>query len=235
MAAKNSIKKMFKKLLVRVFLGGQKIVITSNGRSGSTMLFDAIADSMVKHKFHLKPNTIIAKKIKRLCTGYVDRINKLPNEVCHVCKTHDIYEYLPKSNYKFIFIYGDPLDAAMSVAQEFEKKGQEWFTIYQYHLKANGKYSDLYEKDVLNYQEQLKSWLTQRNNNIMCIDYNDLWDEKESLSKFIGFNVDLPARRPRMDKPANNNINKEFFTKLRELKDSLKNDYRSAITDRLHN
>lgn len=193
------------------------------------MLFVAIADSLIADRFRAGPGGFVANSIKRLCAGYVDRISELSNAPCFVCKTHDAYENPPKGNHKYVFVYGDPLDSAMSVEQVVKENGLDWFALHQYHLKANGSYSDLYEKDVLNYRGQIESWLKQGNNkNVFCVDYEDLWDEKARLSNFLGINVELPARRPRVDKPGRE-INKDLFDKLRDFKEKMKQEYESLI------
>lgn len=193
------------------------------------MLFEAIADSLVAHRFHVDPDGLVAKNIKRMCVGYVDRISTLSKEPCLVCKTHDTYEATPGGKVKYIFVYGDPLDSAMSVEQVVKREGRDWFLQHQFHLRASGSYDDLYDEDVLNYRGQIESWLTQtRNQNVFCVDYEDLWDVRESLSGFLGFNVELPVRRSRLAKPEKK-VNEELFDDLRNLKEQMKKSYGSSI------
>lgn len=226
----NFAKKIIRRAFIYfAFYRRQKIVIASTGRSGSTMLFDAIADGLIAERFRVERDGLAAKLIKRLCTGYLDRISTLPSAPCFVCKTHDTYDPPQKGNHKYVFVYGDPLDSAMSVEQMVKKNGLDWFALHQYHLKANGAYSDLYEEDVLNYHGQIESWLRQANNeNVFCVDYEDLWSARARLSGFLGFNVELPARRPRLDKPERE-INKDLFDKLRGFKEKMKQEYESLI------
>lgn len=225
----NVMKKIIKKLFIEIlFHGCPKIVIASTGRSGSTMLFEAIGDSLVAHRFHVKPDGFFAKEIKSLSMGYVDRISTLPGEPYVICKTHDTYDHPPKTDDKYVFVYGDPLDSAMSVEQVVEKEGLDWFAQHQYHLKASGGYSDLYDKDVLNYQGQIESWLTKGDRNKFCVDYEDLWGASERLSDFLGFSVKLPARRARLNKPEKK-IDVELFEKLRNFKEEMKRKYESSI------
>lgn len=225
------IKKWIKRLFISVaYLGYPKIVIASTGRAGSTMLFDAVADSLIKHRFHLSRHGRIWGLIKRLSVNYVDRIDTLPKEACLICKTHDTYSNPPRSNSRFVFVYGDPLESAMSVEKVVESEGREWFGLHQYHLKASGAYEQLYSQDVLNYEGQLISWLSEiKNENVFCVDYDDLWDEREELSRFIGFDIDLPERRQRKVKAPSAAINQAVFCRLRELKKKLKREYQSSI------
>jgi len=219
---KNKFRKLFAKL---AFRGYPKIIIASTGRSGSTMLFDAVVDSLIRHRFHLKRDTWISNLIKSIIAGYIDRIEKLSEEPFLVCKTHDKYEGNPDSNCKFVFIYGDPLESARSVEQTVEQEGQQWFLDHQFHLGASGDYEDLFQKDVLAYQNQLESWLTQRNANIVCIDFDDLWRKIQKLSDFLGFEVELPIKCPRRKKPNKDNINEELFKLLRNVRSRLRKEY----------
>lgn len=209
------------------FDGKSKIVIASSGRSGSTMLFNSIADSLIKQRFNIMPNGIIWKIVKRQCSGFVDRIDNLSSSSYTVCKTHDLFENPQISSTKYIFIYGDPLESAMSVEQVVENYGEGWFRQHQYHLKAKGFYCDLYEKDVLNYEGQLISWLSQSEENVLCIDYLDLWEKVHVLSHFLGFEINLPPKLPRNPKTSNSKINYALFARLRDLKVRFKEQYES--------
>jgi hypothetical protein len=223
----NTIREFKRKVFIAIAFPRQpKIVIASTGRAGSTMLYDAVADSLIKHKFHLRPHGMFARMIKRWCSNFVLRISSLSKETSLVCKTHDIFESPPDFECKYIFLYADPLESAKSVGQ-FDPAG---FSRHQFHLRGSGDFSELYRKDVLNYQGQLESWLTQVREDIICIDYNDLWDEKKRLSKFLGFDVELPPRRSRKPKAENTNINTGLFMQLRELKHRLKVQYLSSLS-----
>lgn len=226
----HSVKKYIKKkLLSLVFQKNHKIVIASTGRAASTMLVDAVAESLVQHKFHLRSNNSLARIVKNRLMGYVDRIITLPDESCVICKTHDTYDCPPTTEFKYVFVYGDPLDSAKSVEKIVEREGKQWFELHQYHLKASGNYSDLFQVDVLNYQGQIKSWMSFKHRNVICIDYDDLWKKNDLLTDFLGFEVKLPERKLRLPKREIKDINYEFFESLRDLKNDLKQKYESSI------
>lgn len=221
----NKTKSLKRKLVLSVvFRGYPKIVVASTGRSGSTMVFDAIADGLIKHRFS-HPSGSFAKRIRRWCEGFVDSLSDLPKAHCVVCKTHDIFEPPAGLACKYVFIYGDPLDSAISVQQMFEQQGAAWVDQHLRQLKGSGAYEKLYEEDILNYQRQLETWLTSSRDDVICIDYDDLWDEAERLSRFLGFSVSFPARRSRTPKPKPDVVNEELFGRLRETKERLKQHY----------
>jgi len=206
-----------------------RVVVASTGRSGSTMLFDAIAASMGRGCLGgLYDKKIINTTVDKVLKGFVLRLNSLSNSPCMVCKTHDIApgqeDVLP--GVKYIFIYGDPLDSALSVKSMVAKNGESWFYQHLYHLRGEGALEDLFEKDVLNYEGQIKSWLAMRSGSVLCIDYDDLWDERDKLSDFLGFEVILPEKRERVEKVLPDVINGDMFDYLRAVKEEEKGKLR---------
>jgi hypothetical protein len=228
----NAIKKLKRDFFCTLaFTGHPKIVVASTGRAGSTMLHAAIADSLIKHRFPNTHNSEFGRKLRKWSCGFVQSLDEVPNSHYVVAKTHDAYRPLPNIDCKYVFIYGDPLEAALSVQLVVEKYGQAWFDQHQANLGGVGSYSNLYKMDVLNYQSQLESWLTSHASNLICIDYEDVFAEQESLSEFLDFNVFLPPRLPRTQKPRDVDIDLDLFSRLRELKRSLKYQYLCSSPD----
>lgn len=224
---KQFVKKMLRYTFAYLaFKDDVKIVVSSNGRAGSTMLFNAIADGFVKKKFHVNASTTIGYLLKKICIENVNRMDDLVGEVSVICKVHDVYKEIDGGdNYKYIFVYSDPLDAAISVDIIVEKEGIEWFKLHQFHLNANGDYSDLYKKDVLNYENQLRSWMGNANNNVLCVEYEDLWASVDMISEFLGFSIQLPEKRQRKRKTLISDIDHDLFDDLRSVKNRLKKEY----------
>lgn len=193
------------------------------------MLYEAITNSLIRHRFHLDKGSLLAKAIKRLSIGYVERLNRLDETAFVVCKTHDIYRYPLPEGYKCIFIYGDPLESAMSVEKVVAREGSAWFRLHQYHLNAEGAFEDLYRRDVLNYQGQLESWLSQSgNSSVVCVDYEQLWDRTHELSEFLDFTLQLPERRAREPKRQTIEMDESLFNRLRNLKNALQSNYEGS-------
>lgn len=224
------IKKIIKKIFAIIVLDDDlKIIVASNGRAGSTMLYNAIADGFVRKKFKISAKSILGGVIKKLSIGYVDSVKDLKGEKCVIIKTHNVYENIDNNyKYKFIFVYSDPLESAFSVDLMVKQKGIGWFYKHQNNLNASGDYSDLYKEDVLNYERQMKSWMSQNRNNIMCVAYEDLWDKIGLLSDFLGFKVELPVKRERAKKKKDvKDINLKMFEELKKLRVLLKKKHDS--------
>lgn len=223
-----SLNRFKRKTLVAMLLRRYpKVVIASTGRAGSTMLCDVIRDSMTVRRNNGHHDGALAKMLRRWSYRFIARLEKLPEEVGYIYKTHDILEVPPAEKVKYVFIYGDPLESALSVEQVVEREGPEWFKSHQYHLRGSGEYGELFTKDVLNYRGQLESWLTQKREDVICIDFEDLWNEQNRLSRFLGINLSLPEKQLRKTKPEKKDINQALFSELRKLKEVLKGKYLS--------
>jgi hypothetical protein len=106
-----------------------------------------------------------------------------------------------------------------------KEKDHQWFKRHQQHLRATGDLSDLFKKDVLNYEQQMISWMTSSRKDILCIDFENLWSNVEELSDFCGFDVMLPPQLDRTAKEIPTDINNCLFERLNKLKDELKHSY----------
>jgi hypothetical protein len=211
-----SIKKSAKTFLSFLLIRKKnRIVIASTGRSGSTMLFDAITSAFVKTKIS---NGLLNKIfLRKLCSGYLNRMHDIDIFSPIILKTHDIIDKKYVDKAKFVFVYGDPLESAQSVDNMVHNKGLVWFEEHQYHLRASGEYKDLYVQDVLNFESQIKAWFGIKSDKVMIIRYDELWDRTDELSEFLGFPIILPARRERSSKILSANYDAKLFARLRRL------------------
>ena len=94
--------------------------------------------------------------------------------------------------------------------------GEIWLEKHIYHLRSKYFIHDLLCKDVLNYENQLVSWFSSREDNMLLVHYNDLWDLQQRISKFVGYKVRLPERVLRT-KANKLNIEIELITKLKSI------------------
>ena len=56
-------------------------------------------------------------------------------------------------------------------------------------------------------------------------DFDDLWSNLDRLSELLGFEVELPKKRSRCEKPEHNMVNENLFESLRNAKSRLKNSH----------
>ena len=89
---------------------------------------------------------------------------------------------------------------------------------FQFHA-AFLAYDELFDKDVLNYDGQIKSWMSKKyNNDVLCIAYEELWDKVDAISKFLGFKVELPKKHNRISKEFPPKLNKQLFNDLNRIR-----------------
>lgn len=184
----------------RILLQERKysIVIASTGRSASTLLFDNLADSWVSDRRRLwscMPATLLSAAIKQTCW----RLAGFSFQTGLVYKTHDIphHDIGLVSNVRFIFIYGDPLYSAQSVMTRTRRHGEIWLDEHLYNLSGHGNLHDIPVQDILNYEKLLTAWYKVKSENVLLVDYADLWDRLDEINQFTGFSTDLPERQER--------------------------------------
>jgi hypothetical protein len=225
---KNIISKSFSFLF---FNSASKIIISSSGRCGSTMVFNAVVDGLIINKFGHTYMRLLGNLTRDIVSVYLKNLSEISNSHFIVHKNHE--PYFEKNNnldrHIYLFIYGDPLDSALSVDSVVQKKGVDWFYKHQEHLCGKGSYQDLYNKDILNYENIMHSWINANEDNILCIDYDDLWKNENTVSNFVGFDVKFPSKLER-ERKTKRTINIDLFTKLKKKKISLKVQRQSLKT-----
>jgi hypothetical protein len=220
---KETIKKIKRQLksIIRclIFYNQTPIVVASSGRSGSTMLTEAIADSFIAAHFSKYP-AWIQQFAKGLSVEYVDRLYLIKIGTAPILKTHDVYREECMDRAKYIFVYGDPLDSVRSVQVMGRKYGIKWIEEHIYHLVGEGSPHEIFQKDVLNYENQILSW--GKSEKVLLIHYEDIWDRVKEISSFLGFQVVIQPRRKRTEKKLLDSYKKEMFDQLREISDVLR-------------
>ncbi len=181
------------------------------------MIHNAIAAGFIKSRFGGSSRGALSKWLIKISQRFTVRISDVHLHAQPIQKTHDLYSNNGTQSAKYIFVYGDPLDSARSVESMVRKLGQDWLQQHLYHLNSSGSFSDLYEKDILNYEAQMQSWMNAPPERVFAIRYDDFWSRRADLSRFVGFEVVLPERREREEKPALMHFNEEMFARLRRI------------------
>jgi hypothetical protein len=167
------------------------VIVASNGRSGSTLTFLALADAL--------------KEIDPISAQRVDFVARLSDTEFHspcVFKTHDFPQPLSSwpENTRVVFCFGPTKDSAFSVYSAMERYGADWIDQHFYHLHATGTFDELFEHDVLQQAQQIKEWATFEDVPVLCVRYDALWDHQETISRFTGLDFKPPKRRERTPK-----------------------------------
>lgn len=169
------------------------VIVASMGRSGSTVCYNAIAQGMARERFGY-----LSSLKKNATRSLAWDVANYPFKPGTVYKTHALAHELPASfTGKVVFTFGQASDAALSVVACRQKYGDEWVAEHFEHLCANGDFSELGERDVLRFEEQIDGWINLQGHDIMAIRYDALWDHPDELAAFLGFPVRLPPKRAR--------------------------------------
>ena len=194
-----------------------RIIVASTGRSGSTLLYDAIVNSYLRKNRFTKSLHLGNYYIKKILSGYIADASEISRLSPLIAKTHSFYSMGCECNNRIVFIFGNALESAISVSYMCKINGNSWGQQHLKHLSSEKNLDDLFMKDILNYEAILKSWMSVPG--VFLIHYDDLWRFSAQLSKFIGFKVDLPVRKSRADKEFPAILNKDLFERLQAVED----------------
>ena len=154
------------------------LLVGGLGRCGTTLLFDAILKSSYKYsrgrQFVIDSGSFDFKK-------------------SHVYKTHDFAPETLPAHVRPIFMFGDPMNAAVSAAGFGE---QHYMHIKSPHFANRHK---IFEEDVLLLEPHFDSWMRNQNFEFASVRYENLYDADvvAGLSKFLELELKLPNQTKR--------------------------------------
>jgi hypothetical protein len=138
-------------------------------------------------------------------------------------KTHDYPpNYLP-SNVKMIYMFGNPMNTAISA----QKKINEWGYLHHYHLNSNlYTFNDeIFYKDTLLLTKHFDAWYREQKFEFISIKYEAMYNKEtiELLNGFLGLKVRLIPF-----------VNRESDYKIHPQKDNLLKTY-SDLNNKIEN
>ena len=176
------------------------IVVASMGRSGSTVLSDAICDANWRRAFAAVRHT----RYRRSMLRQAWRLNAVKLQAGYIYKTHD----LPpgnggKSGARFVYTFADPFDVISSLLALGRRNGMNWINRHATHM-IGGRLVDLEElldNDVLCLESHFESWLAFQAPNVAGVRYDRLWEQEQVIAEFLGIPLRLPPRLRRGSSP----------------------------------
>lgn len=162
-----------------IFWRKNTIIIAGLGRSGTTLLYNSIADN---HYYKKQDELIKFDKQKIYKRGYV-------------YKTHD---YPPKGvlpkHVKVVFMYGNIYNTVIST----HAKINEWYKKHHYHLSSEifKPNDEIFYKDIFQFEKQFESW---KKSDALVVTYEKLYTNETqlNLSNYLGFKIKMIKRRER--------------------------------------
>lgn len=190
------------------------IIVASMGRSGSTIVWNAVAQAVATDRF--KSLGHLGIKIVSDQAWDLGKKKLLPGIVY---KTHALADEFPRdSGAKVVFLFGSATDAALSVLSCERRYGLDWVKEHFMHVRASGPFEALGEYDVLRFGEQIEGWVGLSGVPRLILHYDALWEHQSTLSKFVGAPIELPRRQPRVGpSAANANTRARFALAYRDL------------------
>ena len=106
-------------------------------------------------------------------------------------KTHDYPPDNLPANVKLIYMFGNPMNSAISAHKQINK----WGYLHHYHLNSNMyKFNnDIFYDDTLLLHKHFDAWYKEQNFEFISIKYEALYDTEtiEILNRFLGFELNL--------------------------------------------
>lgn len=173
----------------------QPVVVASMGRSGSTLVYNALVEGVARARFGL-----FASRLAGVVRDVAWDFSSQPFANGRIYKTHGFPDGLTAGDRpRVVFLFGSASDAARSVLHCDITYGRAWIEEHFVHLTATGTIKELPKRDVLRFGEQLDAWLGCEAVPVLALRYEDLWVSGADalLSRFAGYPVSLPARRAR--------------------------------------
>ena len=114
-----------------------------------------------------------------------------------IYKTHSFPPATLPSHVKLVFMFGDPMNAALSGYKEFSKENDKHFQ----HIGASEvpDREEIFSRDVLMLEQHFDTWYQQQGFDFISVRYETLYTEETQsmLAEFLGFRLILPPYRQR--------------------------------------
>ncbi len=166
------------------------ILCPSTGRSGSTLLWNAlVAGRAASLLGDYRPGDW-----RRVARSQWDIAGER-FEAGTVCKTHDFpYGLHVDQPLRIVFLYGPASDIVLSVLRCQRTRGPAWIEDHLRHMHASGGIEDIVDHDLLRLEEQVDAWLSLRGADVLSLNYESLWNHQGKIEEFVGFPITLPDR-----------------------------------------
>lgn len=155
-------------------------IIAGLGRCGTTLVQQALIET----------HGVI--KSRQFLSRFSDE-NKFVNGTIH--KTHDLPPATLSSNVKLVFMFGNPMNAALSGYKEFSKNK------HYAHIGVTDipDREDIFSRDILLLEKHFDAWHRQQGFDFISVRYETLYAEatRAMLAEYLGFRVNLPPHRQR--------------------------------------
>lgn len=196
------------------------IIVNSYGRSGSTLVVNALLDAVSENTSSTCFRKMIRYYRNRSAWNWTAK-TKFRKK--NIYKTHSRYIDQKRTlNVKCIYMYSDPIEVVASLDRLRLSHGTKWLSEHYKHLGLGFKGdSSLLGGDKLKLKEHIFGWLTQSEIEVLFVRYETLWENLSVLRDFTGLNLQLPPKEKRQKKARSITINLEKNDELTLLRATL--------------
>lgn len=171
------------KITRKFYKNRNPIIIAGLGRCGTTLMYNSFVEN---HYFLTNWRFLMFDD---------EQIQFERNELY---KTHDYPpEYLP-DDVNVIFMFGNPLNIAISAHRIINHFGQT----HHEHLRSDlyRPNDDILKSDTLKLHELFEAWNQAQNFSFISVRYETLYSQKtvDALSEYLGFRLKLLPQKPRI-------------------------------------
>jgi len=157
-------------------------IISGLGRCGTTLMQYALIE------------TRGAIKSRRFLSRFSDEKTFVKGTIY---KTHSSPPATLPAHVKLVFMFGDPMNAALSGYKEFSKENDKHFQ----HIGASEvpDREEIFSRDVLLLEQHFDAWYQRQEFDFISVRYETLYAEETQamLAEYLGFRLKLPPYRQR--------------------------------------
>jgi hypothetical protein len=157
-------------------------IISGLGRCGTTLVQYALIE------------TRGAIKSRKFLSRFSDEKKYVKGTIY---KTHSFPPATLPPHVKLVFMFGDPMNAALSGYKEFNKENDKHFQ----HIGASEvpDREEIFSRDVLMLEEHFDAWYQRQGFDFISVRYETLYAEETQsiLAEYLGFSLKLPPYRQR--------------------------------------
>jgi hypothetical protein len=157
------------------------VVVAGLGRCGTTLIHDAIIHSSIRY---------------RISGTFAVDLERTAFKRSYVYKTHDFPpDHLP-ADVKVIYMFGNPMDAAVSAFKAFSEQSKHYRHVKSPYSAEHGR---MFEKDVMLMEEHFDRWMQRQAFSFLSVRYESIYDQgvARAISEYLGVEITLPPRLAR--------------------------------------
>ncbi len=145
----------------------------------------------------MRDTVVNSNKYYSKAPGFVVTINGTDFANGNVYKTHDFPPRSLPADVKVVFMFGNPMNAAVSSFKAFAGPGRQHYV--HAHSPFADEHENLFERDVLLMEKQFRAWMQPHEFKFCAVRYEALGDNsvRDQLAQFLNCEMRFPEFQER--------------------------------------